>query len=135
MLLLIVSIAALVVSFLVYIRFEKRDILGAPTFCVVVLGIFSIIVTIEVLLAVFANIGVEGTLASKQARYDSLVYQFENNLYDNDNDLGKKELYDEIREWNEEIACGKVLERDLWLGAFFPDIYGELQIIEFGPNG
>ena len=44
-------------------------------------------------------------MAKKQQRYNSLVYQLENNLYDNDNDLGKKELYNEVREWNEDRKC------------------------------
>lgn len=75
-------------------------------------------------------IGLNGKIAKNQQRYNSLVYQLENNLYDNDNDLGKKELYDQIQDWNEDLAEGKALQRDIWVGAFYPNIYDEFDFIE-----
>lgn len=72
--------------------------------------------------------------ANKQ-RYESLVYQAENNLYENDNDLGKKDLADQIQNWNEDLASGKALQNDLWVGIFFPDIYDEFEFIPMSVLG
>lgn len=76
------------------------------------------------------HIGIDANIATFEQRYESLVYQLENNLYDNDNDLGKKELYDEIRYWNEDLARRKVMQYDPWVGAFYPDIYDRFEFIE-----
>lgn len=43
--------------------------------------------------ALINNAGARGSIGAYKERYESLMYQLENNLYDNDNDLGKKELY------------------------------------------
>lgn len=82
------------------------------------------------IIAICNNIGIEGKIASCQQRYASLTYQLENNLYDNDNDLGKKELYDQIQAWNEDLAEGKAMQYDIWVGAFYPNIYDEFDFIE-----
>lgn len=74
--------------------------------------IFGIVLAVVVMLAVVANISTDGFIESSKQRYNSLVYQLKNNLYDNDNDLGKKELYNQIQDWNEDLAKGKALQND-----------------------
>lgn len=39
---------------------------------------------------IVSNSGISGFIAANQQRYESLVYQLENDIYDNDNDLEKK---------------------------------------------
>lgn len=92
--------------------------------------IFGIVLAVVVMLAVVVNISTDGFIESSKQRYNSLVYQLKNNLYDNDNDLGKKELYNQIQDWNEDLAKGKALQNDFWLGAFYPDIYDQFEFIE-----
>lgn len=92
--------------------------------------IFGIVLAVVVILAVVANISTDGFVESSKQRYNSLVYQLENNLYDNDNDLGKKELYNQIQDWNEDLAKGKALQNDFWLGAFYPDVYDQFDFID-----
>lgn len=100
------------------------------------LAVFGIIGTVAAMIMlpmiIVANVGTVGKIAANQQRYDSLVYQLENNLYDNDNDLGKKELYDEIQNWNEDLAKGQVMQHDIWVGWFYPNIYDGFEFIELG---
>ena len=84
---------------------------------------------IMIVVIIVNNVGVEAKIEANKQRYDSLVYQAENNLYENDNDLGKKDLVNEIQEWNEELARGKVLQDDFWVGIFCADIYDEFEFI------
>lgn len=79
--------------------------------------------------AIVENTGVVGTIANKQATYESLLYQAENNMYENDNEIGKKELANQIQEWNQDIAKGKALQRDFWVGVFTPNIYDQFELI------
>ena len=92
----------------------------------VIAGITFVIMLIVVIVN---NVCVEASIEANKQRYDSLVYQAENNLYENDNDLGKKELVNQIQEWNEDLASGKALQDDFWVGIFYADIYDEFDFI------
>ena len=85
-------------------------------------------------IAVSASVGSESYLASMQEKRSALVYQLENDLYDNDNDLGKKELYSEITEYNCDVAEGKIMQDNIWVYNLYSDIYDELELIEFPEN-
>lgn len=74
-------------------------------------------------------IGTDASVAKWETHYESLTYQLENNLYDNDNDIGKKELMDEIREWNEDLTYRKEIQRNFWVGIYYPNIYDNLEFI------
>ena len=82
-------------------------------------------------IAISASVGSESYLASMQEKRNALVYQLENNLYDNDNDLGKKELYSEIAEYNCDVAKGKIMQDNIWVYNLYADVYDDLDLIEF----
>lgn len=74
-------------------------------------------------------IGVDGYVASNHERYEMLTYQWENNFYDNDNDVGKYQLVSDIRNWNEDLRKFKALQHDFWIGVFIPDVYDQFEFI------
>jgi hypothetical protein len=75
------------------------------------------------------NIAANSTAAKMSVERESLVYQAQMNLYDNDNDIGKKETVDQITEWNATLAKNKKLQRDVWVGCFVPNIYDQFEPI------
>lgn len=77
------------------------------------------------------NSGTDARLEDLRQRGEILEYQLENDLYDNDNDLGKKELYSEIEDYNSTIVKGKAMQNDFWYGIFYPDIYDQLEPIDY----
>lgn len=91
----------------------------------------SIAVFISVIIFCCSYTGLDGQIAAYQARYESLTYQYENDIYDNDNDLGKKELMSEIQEWNEDMASYKENQDDFWIGIYIPNIYDQFEFIEY----
>lgn len=90
------------------------------------------IVTLAIMLVVLIcnNVGLDGVVASKCQQHISLSYQLETGMYNNDNELGKKELYNQIQEWNTDIAYNQATQNDLWIGVFIPDIYDQFELIE-----
>lgn len=82
-------------------------------------------------IAVSASVGSESYLASMQEKRSALVYQLENDIYDNDNDLGKKELYSEITDYNCDVAKGKIKQNNIWVRNLYCNVYDELELIEF----
>ena len=93
-----------------------------------VIGIFGIIVSVVVLAINY--IGIDGYIARMNTRYETLVYQYENDIYDNDNDLGKRELMVDIQNWNEDLSSRRERQRDFWIGIYIPNIYDQFEFIE-----
>ena len=93
-----------------------------------VIGIFGIIASIVVLAINY--IGIDGYIARMNTRYETLVYQYENDIYDNDNDLGKRELMVDIQNWNEDLSSRRERQRDFWIGIYIPNIYDQFEFIE-----
>ena len=89
-----------------------------------------IAVVVSLLIIIFSYAGVDAQVASNQQIYESLTYQLENNLYDNDNDLGKKELYNQIQEWNKDLAYYQAIQDDFWLGIYIPDVFDQFKFIK-----
>ena len=93
-----------------------------------VIGIFGIIASVVVLAINY--IGIDGYIARMNTRYETLVYQYENDIYDNDNDLGKRELMIDIQNWNEDLSSRRERQRDFWIGIYIPNIYDQFEPIE-----
>lgn len=103
---------------------ETIDIVGK-----VVSFISGAVLAIMILILCCSYIDADAKIAENNKRYESLVYQLENNLYDNDNDLGKKELYNEIREWNEDLAYYQNIQGNFWIGIFYPNVFDQFEFI------
>ena len=89
------------------------------------------VTVVIMLIAILSNVAtIRGKVAACEQRYEILTYQLENHLYDNDNDIGKKELYNQIQRWNEDLAEGKALQHDFWVGIFYSNIYDQFEFIE-----
>ena len=123
----IISVIALIISFN---KFSNLwDVITSISIVLTVL--FFIISAVLGVIAISASVGSESYLASMQEKRNALVYQLENDLYDNDNDLGKKELYSEIIEYNCDVAKGKIMQDNIWVYNLYADVYDDLELIEF----
>ena len=128
--LVIVSIAILLLDDCIGWKFEIVPFVSLGVY--VISSIAALVMTIFIIMG---NISIRANVPAMRVRYESLVYQYEKNLYENENDVGKKELMDQIQEWNEKIANGKTYQRDFWVGIFVPNVYDEFDFIEVESHG
>lgn len=96
-------------------------------------AIIGVICTVISLIILACNyIDIDGYVEQMNARYDMLTYQYENDIYENDNDVGKRELMEDIQNWNEDLARLRVNQDDFWIGIYRPNIYDQFEFIELG---
>ena len=115
------------VTCIIYNAKAKWDSLA--TIMIAVFTGICIVISGFILIDSYGN--VEAMIAKNNQTYESLTYQLENNLYDNDNDLGKKELYNQITEWNEDLACYQNIQDNFWFGIYYPNVFDQFKFIEY----
>lgn len=120
-----IFVAIFVIGILAIIFTDKWSILHIVAMCILVAGICLLIISAFSFATNYIN--ADASVTGWEKQYESLTYQLENNLYDND--IGKKELMDEIREWNEDLAYHKEIQRNFWVGIYYPNIYDNLEFI------
>lgn len=129
MLFFVICTALVVAGIIAFNYCENELIIDVTTALGLVSGIALIIISP---IAIANNLNAEAELAAMEARYESLTYQLESYVYDNYwTPDGIRALYEDITEWNEKVAKNKVRQNGPWAGAFVPDIYDDLQLIEF----
>ena len=118
-------ILVLAIAAIVWVVWDENNVMAGPVSAIM-------LITLVVSLCVFGccNINVDGMIAADQKRYESLVYQYENDMYDNDNDLGKYELMQRIEDWNKELASYRAAQYDFWIGIYIPNIFDQYKFIE-----
>ena len=95
----------------------------------VILGVTVLVMSIII---AEAYIPADAKVEQYQMRYESLIYQYENDVYDGDDDVvGKRDLYTDIEYWNSDLAYRKKIQRDFWVGIFHPNIYDQFEFIEY----
>lgn len=128
--LFVITLLVFVGTLITAIIANHKDEFGAGALVAAIAAIVSGIVLIIMLFVLaFAYIGLKGDIAALDVRYGSLVTQYENEYYENDNDVGKKELIKEIQEWNEDLSYRKIMQRNVWVGIFYPNIYDDYELI------
>ena len=60
---------------------------------------------------------------------ESIVYQLENNFYENDNEVGRAEFMQQITEWNSELAYNKIMCKNIWVGFLYYDFWLNIEPI------
>lgn len=122
-----IFVAIFVIGILATIFTDKWSDSHIIAIGILVVGIFLLAINTVILATNY--IDTDASVAGWEKQYESLTYQLENNLYNNDNDIGKKELMDEIREWNEDLAYHKEIQRNFWVGIYYPNVYDNFEFI------
>lgn len=94
------------------------------------IGIIAVVISLSIIVCNCASANAK--IAANQQIYNSLVYQYENEVFNDDDDVvGKKELYNQIQDWNKDLAYYKSAQDDFWIGIYIPNIYDQFEFIEY----
>ena len=129
MLIILIMIGIIIATVTIGVIFSRLgyDEAAITNFCISTITIVLLIVISVMILA--NNCTVEADTLKLQNRYDTLYYQVSNNMYNNDNEVGKKELIDQILEWNEDIITRKLYSKSIWINWFYPIDYDQFKLI------
>lgn len=124
-----ICIILCIACFVVFVKFKDGRYDGW-SFAGGLSGVATTIGVIFMTIVIIINlVSAPSFVASNHQRYESLVHQVESGMYNNDNEYGKKELANQVQEWNEDLAKGKALQKNFWVGIFYPNVYDEFEFI------
>lgn len=128
--LLVVGIACIILEWWIW-EYTSCDVDWLKTIgiAITVFAVIAILISGIIMIDNYGNN--EAYIAANNQIYESLTYQLENDLYDNDNDLGKKELYNEIQEWNKDLAYYQSIQDNFWFGIYYPNVFDQFEFIEY----
>lgn len=98
---------------------------------VLVTGISAIAVMVMVICILTSQCGADAQLEEHKARYEALTYKIESDAYRDEFGLLNKSVIDEVQKWNEDVTYCKAIQDDFWVGIFYPNIYDELETIDY----
>ena len=78
-----------------------------------------------------AHMNLPAKLEEKQETYAALTYKMESTTCRDEFGFLSKEVIDEVQEWNTDVRYYKAAQKDPWVGIWVPDIYDNLETIEY----
>lgn len=93
--------------------------------------ISGIIAVIMLTVIICSHCGIDAQVQKWRETYSALTYKLESGACRDDFGLLNKEIIDEIQHWNEDVAYKKRIQRDFWMGIFYPNVFDEFEAIDY----
>lgn len=96
------------------------------------IGLLGFALTLILAVSIIVTYSTSGTrqkvLQNNQA---AIEYKIDSGIYSDKMNLLDKDIITEVKNWNAELIMKKDYQRNFWIGIFIPNIYDELEIIEY----
>ena len=79
--------------------------------------------------AFFVNQCAASSTAKYRIQYETLVYQLENGAYENVVEYNRKDLMNDIYDYNSHVESGRILSKNPWIGVYYPEDWDNLPLI------
>ena len=93
--------------------------------------ISAIAVMVMVTCILTSQCGADAQLEEHKVRHEALTYKIESDAYRDEFGLLNKYVINEVQRWNEDVVYHKAIQDDFWVGIFYPNIYDELETIDY----
>lgn len=127
--LIAISIGCFIILEHVYFKHDCTELLTACAAAIPgVIGFIGLIISVIILAETY--IGLEGNIAEYKEHYNTIMFEVENKLYDDDvTTVSQRELVKEIQSWNCDLAEKRKNQHNFWIGIYIPDIYDDFEFI------
>lgn len=134
MIIAIVFAAAIILFLIAWLMWKYDETLPYET--LIAIGVLVLLVALIMgSIAFIDNTTKEATIARYQTKRDSLVFQLENNYYDNMMWDGRENLMKEIYEFNATVVKGRINKENVWIGVFWPEDWNVIEPIDLNKYG
>lgn len=97
----------------------------------VITVIAGIIMAIMLCILPCMYIGVDAQVEKSKEIYKAITYKVESGACRDEFGLLNKEVIDEIQSWNESIIYNQKIQRNFWVGIFYPNVYDQFETIDY----
>lgn len=106
--------------------FEGLSILGW------IVGVISgIVATVMLIVIVSTYCTADAQVELWKEQYKALTYKSESGACRDEFGLLNKEIIDEIQDWNQDVVYNKRIQKDFWIGIFYPNVFDEFETIDY----
>lgn len=91
--------------------------------------VFVILSVCAAIPAFFVNQCAASSTATYRIQYETLVYQLENGAYENVVEYSRKDLMNDIYNYNSHVESGRILSKNPWVGIYYPEDWDNLPLI------
>lgn len=123
----ILTVAGIVGGIFAYeYDFEGLSILGW------IVGVISgIVAAIMLIVIISAHCTAGAQVELWKEQYKALTYKLESGACRDEFGLLNKEIIDEIQDWNQDVVYNKRIQKDFWIGIFYPNVFDEFETIDY----
>lgn len=97
-----------------------------------VVGVISGIVAVIMLIVIIStHCTADAQVELWKEQYKALTYKLESGACCDEFGLLSKEIIDEIQDWNQDVVYNKCIQKDFWMGVFYPNVFDEFETIDY----
>ena len=89
----------------------------------------AILIVLAAVPAFINNQCAASSTAKYRIQYETLVYQLENGAYENVVEYSRKDLMNDICDYNSHVESGRILSKNAWIGVYYPEDWDNLPLI------
>ena len=89
----------------------------------------AILIVIAAIPAFINNQCAASSTAAYRIKYETLVYQLKNGAYENVVEYSRKDLMNDIYDYNSHVESGRILSKNPWIGVYYPEDWDNLPLI------
>lgn len=97
-----------------------------------IVGVISgIVAAIMLIVIVSTHCTADAQVELWKEQYKALTYKLESSACRDELGLLSKEIIDEIQDWNQDVVYNKRIQKDFWMGIFYPKVFDEFETIDY----
>lgn len=93
--------------------------------------IFGVAVIISIVILVGQYVTIDAYLEENKETYNAITYKVESDACRDEFGLLNKEVIDEIQEWNKNVVFYKSIQKNFWVGIYYPNVFDEFEKIDY----